>query len=144
FGYEVMAFRYLLKPTLDKTFKDCMVAVKEKIHSQNEKVLIKADKGYVKILINDILYIESCNRKLMVYLINEKEPHIYYDKLDDVDVKLQNKGFLRVQKSYLINMEHTMKISNYVATLKNGVLVSTKKEGYAPMRDTFIQWKGAM
>lgn len=141
FGYEVNAFRYILKQSLEKSFDCCMRAAICQIGLQAEKITIKVDTKYIDLLLKDIRYFESNRRILQISVDGDQTIYRYYGKLDEVEKQLVGKGFLRIQKSFLINIDHTEKISGYIATMKNGEQINTTKDGYTDIGIQFAQWK---
>ncbi len=67
-----------------------------------------------------------------------------YEKLDAVEEKLSGSGFLRIHKSYLVNMKHIRKISNYIATLDTGVELPVPRRKYQSVKEEFVAYKGAL
>ena len=67
-----------------------------------------------------------------------------YDKLDAVEERLQGYGFLRIHKSYLVNMRHIRRISNYRAFLDTGEELPIPRLRYQSVREAFVAYKGAM
>ena len=76
----------------------------------------------------------------------ESEPVTYqiYEKLDEVEKKLSDYYFLRVHKSYLVNMKHIRKVSNYTACLDNGEVLPVPRLRFQTVKETFIAYKGAV
>ena len=66
--------------------------------------------------------------------------YLLKERLDDE--LLSAKGFLRLQKSYLANMEHIIKMKNYTAFLRNGQELKVSERQYAQIRKRFLLWKG--
>ena len=58
-----------------------------------------------------------------------------------VQVALEN-GFLRVGRSAVVNMKYIRQISSYMVTLRNGVKLGVSRNGYAEIRNTYLEWKG--
>lgn len=42
-------------------------------------------------------------------------PHAYHIRLSDLEEDLKDKGFLRIQKSFIVNMRHVLQIKSYKA-----------------------------
>ena len=63
-------------------------------------------------------------------------------RLTQYEEKLRGKGFLRLQKSFIANMAHICRISNYQAFLDNGAALKTTEIAYRDIQTTFLQWKG--
>lgn len=66
----------------------------------------------------------------------------YYGKLTDLPQALFENGFLRVGRSDVVNMRYIRQISGYKVTMRNGVERSVSRNGYAAIRETYLEWKG--
>lgn len=67
-----------------------------------------------------------------------------YDKLDIIEKKLVKHGFLRIHKSYLVNMKHIRRIGNYTAILDTGEEFPVPRPRFQAARETFVDYKGAL
>jgi DNA-binding LytR/AlgR family response regulator len=63
-------------------------------------------------------------------------------KLGEYETLLTDKGFLRIQKSFLVNMAHIVKIKSYVATLDTGEKLTVSERNYQQICQRFTLWKG--
>lgn len=77
----------------------------------------------IKIAVNKIQYVESVERKTFLYT----EDAIYEakDTLSGIEEVLNGKSFIRISKSYLLNLNYLKKVVPYenhriLATLENG------------------------
>lgn len=142
-GYHVSAFRYILKQRLDSDLLVVMDDIFEKLRSSSEMVTIRQKNGMRDISLNDILYLEGTpNRMVLFHVLNINQPLEAAGKLADYESALAGKGFLRLQKSYLANMTHISKISNYQVTLRNGTVIKASEKYYKQVHDGFLLWKG--
>lgn len=64
-------------------------------------------EGKTTISLENLIYVESNLHRLVFYMAGEDAVHYtIYTKLDDVAELLQNKGFCRIHKSYLVNLKY--------------------------------------
>lgn len=142
-GYEVNAFRYLLKSDLENTFYECMQAVMQRIDAQNETYLLKTELGVLCLALNDILYIESKKRLLLFHVQNQERPFYQcYEKISAAQERLSEKGFLRIHKSYLVNMAHIKYIRNTEIALKENKVLPISRQNERFILQAYLQWKG--
>lgn len=93
--------------------------------------------------LDQIYYLESDLRKINVYGETLHKPLCsYYGKLTDLPASLQEDGFLRVGRSFVVNMRYIRQISNYKVMLQNGVELGVSRNGYAAIRGAYLEWKG--
>lgn len=95
FGYEVEAYRYLLKNDLTKTFDITMDNIMKKFYSQDEKLHILMNYVEYDLLLKDIMYIES-RKRILDFHMNTPHNKIYthYEKISTMPEKLESKGFV--------------------------------------------------
>lgn len=142
-GYKVNAVRYLMKDTLDLAMEECMTAILQKM--QVAQVTFLFSEGEKKLYTDNILYVESRGHKSIFHYMDEG-PVSYqiYDKLDNVERKLENCHFLRIHKSFLVNMRHIRKISNYAAYLDTGEVLPIPRLRFQTVKESFVDYKGAL
>ena len=99
-------------------------------------------------------YVRACDKKhslcwrdiasvdIFLHLGKERKAIECVGKLADYEVRLSDSGFLRLQKSYLANMEHIVKIRNYIATLRDGTELKVSERQYTKVKQQFLMWKG--
>ena len=142
-GYTVRAFRYLLKRDMERMLPSCLDAVLAE-HSRECRTLpIRQGRRETEVLLDQIYYLESDLRKINVYGETLHKPLCsYYGKLTDLPASLQEDGFLRVGRSFVVNMRYIRQISNYKVMLQNGVELGVSRNGYAAIRGAYLEWKG--
>lgn len=144
-GYEVSAFRYLMKDSLEKSFAPCMDAVLKMLHKKSAAYPIKTDMGLYWISPEHIIYVESDKRVVTFYVQDEeREYYSCYGRLSDVEEKLSPAGFLRIHKSFLVNMEFIQYMNNSHVTLKNHVELSLSKQNSNELLRTYCLWRGKL
>lgn len=136
-GYEVKAFRYILKTDLvnafDRIFGECLTELKKNI----DKVFPLKTTSVVKnIPLNDILYFESNKRVLIVH--TKGEDHSFYGKLDDIEEGLQNDNFIRIHQSFLVNALKIKSVSKTEVTLKNGDILPVSKSRATAVKEAYL------
>lgn len=86
----------------------------------------------------DITFIESIRRQI---LIHTTEGIITsYLKLDEVEMKLKDKRFLRCHKSFLINMNYIKSVEDYLFLLTNNTEVPIKKRTFSSIKKNYYTY----
>lgn len=108
--------------------------VQELLKSLNKvsKKISVIDKNGIKlIMIKDILYMESVDKKTFVYTFN----NIYESKLKlyEIENELREKGFMRISKKTIINLSQVSNIlpdlsRRLILTLENGEKIIVSKQ----------------
>lgn len=142
-GYKVNAVRYLMKDTLEIALEECMNAILQKM--QVARVTFSFLEGEKRLYTDNILYVESRGHKsIFHYMESEMVSYQIYDKLDSVERNLEGYGFLRIHKSYLVNMKHIRKISNYIVSLDTGEELPVPRLRFQAVKEGFVAYKGAL
>lgn len=144
-GYEVQAFRYVLKRDLQTDLNTILPLALKQLNQETLPIQINGE--IIKILLDDILYLEVQQHNVTVVtrnLSSEHKPKEYsfYATLTDLEERLEPFGFLRIHKSYLVNMKHLKKFQCREATLDNGMSLRVGEKSYAENKQKFLLWKG--
>lgn len=137
--FDVETFRFIKKPINEDEFKDVFNKAYEKIIAMNRFYNYFYNKKLYKIRLKSILYFESSGR-----IINIVTPHnqeVHYGKLDEVEHKLKGEKihFLRIHKSFLVNMEHVEKMSYDSVILKNGEKLPISEERQKVIQRQYLE-----
>lgn len=145
-GYEVLAFRYLLKSDFHTKLEQCLLQSVQKLQTAQETIQIHVSGEKITIPLADILYIESQGHQVVLHIqkAGTKTPQLYrfYASLGSLENQLCTQGFLRIQKSYLVNMRHIQKYQCNEAELDNGEKLPVSEKNYAEHKKQFLLWKG--
>ena len=143
-GYKVNAYRYILKRDVAKQLPSCLEDIYASMMQAGTKTLtVHHNRENIRIPLDQIYYLESDLRKINVYGETLHKPLCsYYGKLTDLPASLQEDGFLRVGRSFVVNMRYLRQISNYKVMLQNGVELGVSRNGYAAIRGAYLEWKG--
>lgn len=153
-AFEVNAVDYLLKPIEPQRFEDAIAKIKmarasfsEKnsefmeitstINAQNHRIVVK-DAGAIKIIpVNDLQYIEA-NDDLVK--LNTAMGNFYKNKtMAFFEQTLDQSKFIRIHRSYIINLDQVNKIElkekdSYIVQLKSDIWLPVSKTGYTKLK----------
>lgn len=146
-GYEVQAFRYVLKLDVESKLKDYLQQAVAQLQSVCETLKIKVNGEIIDIPLASILYIESQLRMVLIHVRKDSsgksiKTYSCYAALSEMEKQLEPQGFLRIQKSYLVNMEHLRRFQCKEATLDNGMTLRVSEQNYAEQKQKYLFWKG--
>ena len=126
-AFESDALDYLLKPVTYERFLKTISKAKDKLFKKQidqsinleEDFYIKSEaKGkMIKVKYNDIYYIEAKANYLKIYL--DKESYMTYLTMKELEEKLPPKKFIRVHKSFIINIQKIMALETNQILLEN-------------------------
>lgn len=145
-GYELRAFRYLLKDELGQKLEGCVLQALELLRREKSDWKIQTEGEQIAIPLRELLYLESMGHTLL-YHVREHgyEPdRVYrcYGAIGKAEEELVPRGFLRIQKSYLVNMAHIKKLSSAEALLTSGVSLPVSAKNYAACKRSYLLWRG--
>ena len=139
-GYEVQAFRYILKWDLDAVLGRYLMQALEKLSDANDTLQLQTDGELLELKYSEILYLEVLGHSVSV--VTETETHTINATLSSFEQQLENHGFLRVHKSYLVNMRHIKKFQCRELTLSSGAVLRVSEKSYAEQKRKYLLWKG--
>ncbi|MCH5266521.1 MAG: response regulator transcription factor [Lachnospiraceae bacterium] len=134
-GYTVNAWRYLLKERMEEDIRECMDCVIKK-RSRLEKGIEFVD-GFRVIFLDDLVYVESQSHSLNFYVGEEK--YKAFQRLDDLEKELAECGFLRIHKSFLVNVQYIQYIKNYRVYLTTGKDLPVPRARYQEVKKEFLR-----
>lgn len=140
-GYEVRAYRYLLKPIeLEELKKHVLNCINEIEKNKNHYILIKNKSNTYKIYSNEITYIEVQKKDMLIHTIN-KDFDVRYS-LEKVEKDLNLDKFVRCHKSFLVNLTYVENIKSNIAILENGEEVPISRYRYKEVKEKFLRFIG--
>lgn len=145
-GYEVQAFRYLLKRDIQSKLKECLLQTISKLQTDRESIQINISGEILTIPLVDILYIESQGHLALIHVLRKgsqmPKTYRFYSSLANLEEQLAAQGFLRIQKSYLANMRRITKYQCNEARLDNGQTLRVSEKNYSENKKQYLLWKG--
>ena len=147
-GYEVQAFRYALKSEIDKKLPQYLQAAMNRLFAEKEPFQINVSGETITLYLEDILYIESRGHNAIIFTQKSgKESGFHkeyrvYSSLAKFEQQLSGRGFLRIQKSYLVNMRRLKQYRCSEALLDNGITLPVSEKTYSENKKKFLLWRG--
>ncbi len=135
-AYNMEVLDYLLKPiSLDRLLKAVnkyhRIAASDHPyqdrHPSGEEghLIIKADKKFHKVFFNEITYIESMDDFIRIHTANHRLD--CYERLVGMEKKLPPGKYLRIHRSYIINLDKIDSFTNTSIQIGDRTLVIGKK-----------------
>jgi len=123
-GYDLDAVDYLLKPirfdrfikAINKAFQQTGLktmqeqAPPRETHQQDSFVYFRADRKMVKVMLKDILYLESM--KDYVKVVMTDGALITRQSITSVEAMLPDKWFIRSHRSFIVSLAHIRSFNN--------------------------------
>lgn len=140
-AFDVNAFHYLVKPideekfsaVFNRAWKDMVTFEKQ----TKKYIIVKSSGIQQKILLKDIYYIESENKKAIIHTGNGIIE--IYGKLEALQHRLGN-TFFRCHRCYLVNMEKISAYSADTIQVINGDSLFLSRRKYSDFIKIYMQY----
>lgn len=136
-GYEVNAFRFLIKPIQKEKLKNALLDVQYQI-DRNKKILIKDKDREVLLKYTDIVYIEAQNVNIKICTMNEK--FLIRKTLREIEEELKGPTFFKCHRSYIVNLDFVMDYDNKIITMENKEKISLSRNKYSDFKNSMITY----
>jgi DNA-binding LytR/AlgR family response regulator len=127
-GFKVHAADYLLKPFSFQEFEASAVHLRDRIEAASpqtesgpEALTFKIDYKSVRVELSRIRYAESMSEYLKIWLRDEPAPLVVLYSLKRLSEQLPESRFLRIHRSYLVNLSEIREYSRTSVTLSGGL-----------------------
>lgn len=126
-GFRVHAADYLLKPFGFQEFEESVNRLRERIeasrptHEKEDTLTFKLDYKTVRVETARIRYAESMSEYLKIWLKDESVPLVVLYSLKRLAEQLPADRFLRIHRSYLVNLSFVREYTRTAVTLAGGV-----------------------
>lgn len=146
-GYKVDAHRYLLKNSenIEESLSECLSSALDKLQIRENKIDFDVQGGVLTISPSKIVYAESNAHRVVLYILEntgDLKEYYMYDRLDNIQEKLENFGFMRIHQSYLINRDYMKNVCRYKVELLAGISLGVSKKYYKELEDYYIRMRG--
>lgn len=140
-GFNLDVVDYVLKPiSFERFLKACNKALdyykstkqvsKASEDGQKDYLFIHADYSLMKVMFEDILYVEGLKDYIKIHVTNQKYPIVCRMTMKSIEEKLPSSQFFRVHKSYIVSIRKMESIRNQ--KIKIG-------ENYIPLSENFAE-----
>ncbi len=136
-GYDVAALHYLLKPVNREKFFSVLSRAVEKIADDGKRLLLETPDETVLLPIYEISHIEVIKNYITVHAGRDytlKKP------LKEIESELDGR-FLRVGRSYIVNLGFIIRVTRSEIYLKDGKTVPLPRGAYEKVNRAIIAMK---
>lgn len=142
-AFKVKALDYLIKPLNKNIFYETL-SLFEKNHLKKGYIWSVKTPEYtvLNIELSDVIYIESCNRRLEIHL--EKETitttSLRSKFLDSIPFNIDENSFLLCHNSFIVNMNKIKAFNDLGFLMKNGETVPISKRMSKQVKESYINY----
>ncbi len=154
-GFRVDALDYLLKPFNYEEFlraalkartyfelKSPAVAASAPMPAAppEDHIYLKVEYQLVRVMLNDILYVEGLKDYVKVHLASATRPLLSLTSLRNMEEKLPAGKFMRIHRSYIVGLDHVAAVGRGTLQVRGETLPIS--DGYREAVDAFFaRWK---
>jgi two-component system, LytTR family, response regulator len=153
-AFEARALDYLLKPFSEERFGAAMSRVRERIGSGQsrekvasqelrqrplQRVLVRLEEGKIEVVpVARIDYVEAQDDAILI--VSGEAKLRKQQTLGDLERDLDPARFVRIHRSYLLNLDRLSRVEPYakdsrIALLRDGTKLPVSRSGYARLRE---------
>lgn len=88
--------------------------------SENNEIYVKSFGRYTRLLLSDILYFE--NQGDYINVVTDKDSYVIHGSLKSVEAKINHPRFLKVHRSYIINLDKIVDIEDNSIVISSNVI----------------------
>lgn len=128
-GYKVNALDYLLKPFGIDDFRNTAEKIKKQYDllrtasvskaDDDDTIFLKTEYKIMRISLNEIIYIEAMSEYLRIFTNNRTRPIVVLLSMKKMEERLPSSTFMRVHRSYIINLKKIREMSKNHIILDN-------------------------
>ena len=126
-AFEYQATDFLTKPIQMPRFLQAVDRAKQlaetRFSAANdlEQIFIRVDGRYIKLDLNEILYVETLG-DYVTFVTESGEKLIVHSTLKNIDEKLKSEKFIKVHRSFIINVTKIVDIEEYNLVIEDKVI----------------------
>lgn len=144
-AFRVRAFDYFLKPLNKIQVFETLNRLYDTIAPSNKTVIQIKDSEFflTSIVIQDINYIESFNRRLLFHLVDGRTVYsttLRNKFLESMPFDLEANNFIACHASFVVNMNQVKSISSNAFIMFNDKLIPISKRAYKDIKKTYINY----
>lgn len=129
-GFDLNVTDYLLKPVAFNRFVQAVNKVNItsinsspiELNERKDFIFLKSGYKSIKIQISDIIYIEG-NKEYVTFFTSDEKKYIKNERLKNIEQQFMSHGFIRVHKSYLINIQKVVALYGNTIELINTIKI---------------------
>ena len=129
-GYKANAIDYLMKPISYDDFLDASNRALDWFQTTHQAenastdrfIFVKSEYKLVKIMFDDILYIEGVKDYVKIYLNNDHKPIMTLMNMKKIEESLPKPEFMRIHRSYIVHMKKIDGIDRFRVVIGDAVL----------------------
>lgn len=138
-SYSVDAYYYLLKPATEQSLFPLLDRVQSELTvSQEQGLLLKGREGVIRVPFAGLEYVEVMNKTVFFHLAGGIVHKVTGALADFEGELLARPEFLKIHRSYLVNLTYIQGISTKGALTKAGQAIPVSRVQYNQIKDAYM------
>lgn len=137
-GYDVSALHYLIKPVKEEKLFVCLDKANNMIKKENKTILVECGGENIRILQDDISYIEAFAHSVVISTSNKR--YEINESIGKLESRLDSKIFIRPHRSFIVGLKYVQKISKNEMMLDGGEKIPLSRRRYKDASRAFIDY----
>lgn len=139
-GYEVRAFRYLLKPAIRRDVFSCLDSASAALRNWHEKgYLWSTSDGDMCISFDSILYFEIYSHTVELHTVSGMT-HSFNKRISELEEELPS-FFVRCHRSIIVNIHHVFAIKKNCVELDTTVELPISQRRRVLVQEAFLRYR---
>lgn len=138
-GYEVSAFRYLIKPLQeDEVFLTLTQTSRMMEERKREAVIVTQGDESRRIFKDDIYFIEVDNHHIILHL--QEEAIRFKAKLKEFETQFMEPQFCKCHRSYIVNLKYAGRISREGVEIDGKEILPVSKARWEALNHCYLEY----
>lgn len=145
-GFRVNAVDYLLKPFGLEEFREAAEKIKSRCElaraagparaeENDDTIFFRTDCKSVRVKVSEIEYVEGMSEYIKVFVKGKPVPIIVLMSLKLLAEKLPSNCFMRVHRSYMVNLKEIREVANDKLVLDGGAVIPVSDSYRRDLKD---------
>ena len=138
-SFKVEALNYILKNESDDRFNKIFLKAVEQVYKNSNKNIIISAKPQSKVInLDNIVYMESLNKKVILHKVSGDLEEVNC-VFKDIYEKVKEYGFIRCHKSYIVNIKYVQTFNKLECKLQKDVIIPIGRKYSKDFRRMFLE-----
>ncbi|MCR5756037.1 MAG: LytTR family DNA-binding domain-containing protein [Acetatifactor sp.] len=140
-GYEVNAFRYLMKPVDEKKLIAVLDQLEEQLHrTSDDSVILRVDGENIRVECSGVTYLEVCGHYVQIHMSNGERVE-QKDSFSHVLSLFNERAewLVTTHRSFAVNPNAVKQVGRTECTLMDDTRIPVSRAAYKHLTDAFIK-----
>ena len=123
-AFDVTPVQYLLKgETTPERFESVFLKAISRIQKKGSDIFLCESQGVQKVLSVSSISFFEITKRIVTVQYNGSEEFSFYSSMENIENQLSGKGFVRVHRSYIVNLSYIVMFQQNAVYLKTGTVI---------------------